>query len=311
MPSMNSLLNNVRLGFGEDYLNSQGLGYRNLVYLLVMMNSLEINKEVALNILTLEEPEAHLCFNNEKLLASFINSMINNSDKTQVFISTHSSEFLNKLELINATVVSEGNAFSLKTEIEQEQLDYLAKKPNLDFLKFLFSKNCILVEGPTEELLIKSYLNLQRDSLNDIEVISLHKGFTRMLDIWLKVNENTSHRIGIIRDFDNQPNAQKNHEKYNEYNNILVTTTTEYTLEPEMVHKGDNFEKLKEYFKNIHGWEDKDVQTKETLSDKWQSSKTDTMLKFCQDFGQPELEDVELPDHIKEVLDFLYSGKKE
>ena len=42
MPSMNSLLNNVRLGFGDDYLNTQGLGYRNLIYLLVMMNSLEI-----------------------------------------------------------------------------------------------------------------------------------------------------------------------------------------------------------------------------------------------------------------------------
>lgn len=36
MPSMSSLLNNVRLGFGEEYLNTQGLGYRNLVYLLVM-----------------------------------------------------------------------------------------------------------------------------------------------------------------------------------------------------------------------------------------------------------------------------------
>lgn len=310
MPSMNSLLNNVRLGFGEDYLNSQGLGYRNLVYLLVIINSLEINKESALNILTLEEPEAHLCFNNEKLLASFINSMVNNSVKTQIFISTHSSEFLNKLELSNVTVVSDGSAFSLKTEIEQKELDYLAKKPNLDFLKFLFSKNCILVEGPTEELLIKSYLNLQDNLLNDIEVISLHKGFTKMLDIWLKVNEGTNHRIGIIRDFDNQPKAQENHEKYNEHNNLLVTTTGEYTLEPEMVNTGDNFKKLKKYFEDIHGWKDKDIQTKEALSDKWQNAKTDTMLKFCQDFGQAELKDVELPGHIDKVLKFLYSGDK-
>lgn len=108
MPSMNSLLNNVRLGFGEEYLNTQGLGYRNLVYLLVMMNSLKNTSDIALNILTIEEPEAHLCISNERLLASFINSIVNSSNQTQLFVSTHSSEFLNKLELENVTVVSEG-----------------------------------------------------------------------------------------------------------------------------------------------------------------------------------------------------------
>ncbi|EGQ2950822.1 DUF2813 domain-containing protein, partial [Staphylococcus pseudintermedius] len=188
MPSISSLLNNVKLGIGDEYLHSQGLGYRNLIYLLVMMNSLEVNSEAALNILTVEEPEAHLCISNEKLLTSFINTNINSTDQIQVFISTHSSEFLNKLELKNVTVVKEGKAFSLSSVVKETELDYLAKKPNLDFLKFLFSRKCILVEGPSEEMLIKSYLAYQKNSLNDIEVISLHKGFKSMLDIWLKVN---------------------------------------------------------------------------------------------------------------------------
>ncbi|EGQ1595348.1 hypothetical protein FD641_11755, partial [Staphylococcus pseudintermedius] len=156
MPSISSLLNNVKLGIGDEYLHSQGLGYRNLIYLLVMMNSLEVNSEAALNILTVEEPEAHLCISNEKLLTSFINTNINSTDQIQVFISTHSSEFLNKLELKNVTVVKEGKAFSLSSVVKETELDYLAKKPNLDFLKFLFSRKCILVEGPSEEMLIKS-----------------------------------------------------------------------------------------------------------------------------------------------------------
>ena len=155
-PDMNSLLNNVRLGFGDDYLNTQGLGYRNLIYLLVMMNSLEIKSDIALNILTIEEPEAHLCVSNEHLLASFIKSVVSSSNHAQLFISTHSSEFLNKLELDNVVVVSNGDAFSLKSVMQPEQLNYLAKKPNLDFLKFLFSRKCILVEGPSEEMLIRS-----------------------------------------------------------------------------------------------------------------------------------------------------------
>ncbi|WNR43014.1 AAA family ATPase [Paenibacillus roseipurpureus] len=309
MPSMSSLLNNVRLGFGEEYLNTQGLGYRNLIYLLVMMNSLELKSDIALNILTIEEPEAHLCKSNEHLLASFINSILSSTKQLQLFISTHSSEFLNKLELENVTVVSEGNGFSLKSELDEEQLGYLAKKPNLDFLKFLFSRRCILVEGTSEEMLIKSYLSSQANVLNDIEVISLHKGFTKMLDIWLKVNENLSNRIGIIRDYDNEPNAQKTHEAYNKYSNIYVTTTTEYTLEPEFVSTSDNFEKLKEYFINNHGWPD--FKTAEELSDKWRNSKANTMLQFCKDFGKGELASVELPQHISKVIKFLRDGEKE
>ncbi|MGG0435790.1 AAA family ATPase [Priestia megaterium] len=308
MPSMSSLLNNVRLGFGEEYLNTQGLGYRNLVYLLVMMNSLEVNCDIALNILTIEEPEAHLCISNERLLASFINSMVNASNQTQLFISTHSSEFLNKLELENVTVVTEGSAFSLKSEMEDQQLSYLAKKPNLDFLKFLFSRRCILVEGPSEEMLIRSYLSSQTNSLNDIEVISLHKGFTKMLDIWLKVNEQSTYRIGIIRDFDNQTNAQESHEAYNNYDNIYVTTTTEYTLEPEFVKTGENFDMLRTYFTLKHGWSE--VDTPESLSDTWRNAKADTMFKFCQDFGRDDLREIELPQHIAKVLKFLLSGEK-
>ncbi|QAA21583.1 ATP-dependent nuclease [Sporolactobacillus terrae] len=309
MPSMSSLLNNVRLGYGEDYLQTQGLGYRNLIYLLVMMNSLETNSDLALNILTIEEPEAHLCVSNERLLASFINSVVSKSKQLQFFISTHSSEFLNKLKLENVTVLSEGNALSLKSVLEPDQLDYLAKIPNLDFLKFLFSRRCILVEGPSEEMLIRSYLSLQSNSLNDIEVISLHKGFTKLMDIWRKINDNSSHRIGIIRDFDDQPNAQQTHEAYNSYDNIYVTTTTEYTLEPEFVNTGDNYQKLADYFSGKFGWQNIDDEDK--LSDKWRNAKADTMLKFCKDFGKEELEGIELPQHIRKVLTFLQSGEKE
>ncbi|WP_333880478.1 ATP-dependent nuclease [Lysinibacillus capsici] len=311
MPSISSLLNNVKLGIGDEYLHTQGLGYRNLVYLLVMMNSLEINQDIALNLLTLEEPEAHLCINNERLLASFINSILNKSNKTQLFISTHSSEFLNKLELKNVTIVKEGAAFSLKAVTNQADLDYLSKKFNLDFLKFLYSRKCILVEGPSEEMLIKAYLNQQYNSLNDIEVLSLHKGFTTMLDIWLKVNHGTTHRIGIIRDFDNQPKAQQRHENYNQYKNVLVTTTTEYTLEPEFVKTEDNYEKLKTYFIEEHGWNEEELKTAEDLSNKWRGAKTDTMLRFCQDIGTDYLKDITLPNHIEKVLKFLQSGVKE
>lgn len=308
IPTMNSLLNNVRLGYGDEYLNAQGLGYRNLIYLFVMLNSLSIESDVALNILTVEEPEAHLSVSNEHLLASFINTTMSNNNQLQLFISTHSPEFLNKLELKNVSVVAEGKTYALKKQLEEEQLNYLAKKPNLDFLKFLYSRRCILVEGPTEEMLIKSYLSKQTDQLHDIEVISLHKGFRDMMNIWLKVNEGSNHRIGVIRDYDNQPKAQQHHEEYNHHSNVCVATTQEYTLEPEFVKTGENFGKLKKYFSTEHSWNE--IDTEDQLSEKWKQAKTDTMLRFCRDIGTDALKDVEMPPHISKVIDFLKTGEK-
>lgn len=308
IPPLHSLLNNVHLGYGDDYLSSQGLGYRNLVYLFVMLNALEIEDDVALNILTIEEPEAHLSVSNSRLLASFINSIINQSGQLQIFLSTHSTEFLNKLKLENVVVLTEGTAISLGDELDKEQLNYLGRKPNMDILKFLYSRNCILVEGPSEEMLIRSYINSRKRKLDDIEVLSLHKGFRKMMDIWLKVNKNSSNKLGIIRDFDNQLKAKQDHEKYNEHSNILVTTTKDYTLEPEIINTKENFPQLKRYFSREHSW--KNIDTREELSEKWSKAKAETMFKFARDLMTGVLDNIELPTHIQKVINFLESGEK-
>ena len=309
MPSMNSLLNNVKLGYGDEYLYSQGLGFKNLIYLLVMINSMESSDQSIYRMLTIEEPEAHLSFGNKKLLASFINSMLTKETNLQLFISTHSTEFINKLDLKNITVVNGGEAFSLSSDMNDSERNYLAKKYNLDFLKFLFSKSCILVEGPTEEMLIKTYLHNKTDTLNDIEVISLHKGFTKMIELWLKVNKNSTHRLGIVRDYDNQEKAKLNHEKFNIEPNIIVATTKFYTLEDEIVNEGNNYSLLKKYFEEKYSWSDIDNETK--LSEKWKEAKTDVMLSFCQSMGSDNLKDLKLPGHINKILKFFIEGIKE
>lgn len=304
MPPMNSLLNSIRLGYSGEQLSSQGLGYRNLILLLVLLNSLLDKKsDLAFSLLAMEEPEAHLCINNKRLLVSFIKSFMNDNNLIQLFYSTHSTEFINKLDFNNLIVVNNGNAFALSSELDDDGKDYLSKNPNLDLFKLLFAKNCILVEGLSEELFIRAYLD-SKVELNDIEVISFHKGFKNIMDIWLKVNQGSKNRLGIIRDFDTQENAQKEHDKYNQYINICVRTTIQYTLEPETVNTGNNFSVLKLYFKEEFGW---DITTKEGLSDKWRGSKATVMLQLCKDLAAGNLANLEMPAHIQEVLDFLTS----
>lgn len=160
MPPMQSILNSVRLGYSDAELTLQGLGYRNLILLLVLINSLmEKKSDMALNLLTIEEPEAHLCINNIRLMASFLKIFSSNNPSAQLFYSTHSTEFINKMDLKNVVILHAGNAFSLMQELDDKELDYLSRNPNMDLFKLFFSKKCVLFEGISEEMLIRSYLD--------------------------------------------------------------------------------------------------------------------------------------------------------
>ncbi|MFL2132747.1 ATP-dependent nuclease [Desemzia sp. FAM 24101] len=303
MPPMTSLLNSVRLGYDESSLASQGLGYRNLILQLVMINSLIEASNSLYSLLTVEEPEAHLCYENQQIMNSFILNIASGNKDLQLVYSTHSLQFLDKLDLKNIVLINEGKGYAFIEEFTSNKLNYLSKNPNLDLFKLFYSSRCILVEGISEELLIKSYIKNKHNTLSNIEIISFHKGFKKIIDIWLKINIHTNNKLGIIRDFDNQPRAQEEHEAYNSYDNIFVKTTVNYTLEDDIVMQGNNFSILKKYFEAMYGWSN--IETPELLSKKWKSAKAEIMLQFCVDIGNEELSNVELPQHIALVLNSL------
>lgn len=301
-------MSSVRLGYSGENLSSQGLGQRNLILLLVLLNSLlDKSDDIVFRVLTVEEPEAHLCINNIHLIASFIKAFTKDNQGIQLFYSTHNTELVNKLDLKNVVVLSDGKAFSLTTELQEEEREYLSKNPNADLFKLFFSRRCILVEGLTEELLIKAYLNSKPD-LSDIDVISFHKGFTKIIDIWVSINQETTRRLGIVRDFDNQLTARREHEKYNSYPNICVQTTKEYTLEPEIVKAGDNYNLLKDKYGAEYGWTG---LTQDQLADDWRTTMSSVMLRLCHDLSRGELSDFVMPQHIQSILNFMMAKEVE
>lgn len=306
MPSMASILNSVQLGYDGQSLSTQGLGYRNLLLMLVLINSLAEMENLSLDVLTVEEPEAHLCISNIRLMKGFLNAFTEQNDFVQLIYSTHSPELIGKVDLSNVVVLHQGTAFSLSTVLKENSLKYLSKNPNVDIYNLLFAKKCILVEGLTEELLIKAYLR-SKSELNEIEVISFHKGYIDIIDIWLHLNENSTNRLGVVRDYDNQDNAKKEHEKYNKYKNIIVATTTEYTLEPEIVNAGNNLDVLKKKYGSKFGW--KNMKADEVEND-WRNSKSFVMLDICQDLINGDLPGFVMPPHIQKVLDFMMEEGK-
>ena len=301
-------INLSKIDDSEEELSMQGLGYRNLVLLFVLINSL-LGKEtdIALDVLTIEEPEAHLCINNTRLMVSFLKAFTDKNKTVQLFYSTHSTEFINKMNLKNVVVLHNGKAYSFADELEDEDFAYLAKNPNLDLFKLFFSKKCILFEGISEELLIRSYID-SKETLSDIEVLSFHKGFKKIMNIWKKVNEGSGNKLGIVRDYDNQPNAKKQHDKYNDDKEICVRTTEYYTLEPEIVNTGDNYKILKNKYGDVFGWND---MTAEQLTEAWKNAKATDMFTICKDLASGELEGFQMPKHIQDVIDFLSQESEE
>ena len=301
MPPMSSIIGSVRLGYEDENMFMQGLGYRNLILVTVMLNSFlgGIN-DYSLRVVTVEEPEAHLCVNNELLMASLFLKFSEKAKRTQIIYSTHSTEFVNKVGLDKVVLLHNGTAINLGEAIDETERDYLAANPNTDIFKLLYSRKAIMVEGITEELLIKSYLQ-KNPTLNDIKVFSFHKGFRKIIEIWKSINKDTNNRFGIVRDFDNQPKAQKDHEE-EITDKVLICTTSEYTLEPEMVKAGNNFTVLKQHYGDVYGWQD---MSEDELADHWRESKSDVMLRICHDLVDGNLSGFTLPNHIQSILDFI------
>lgn len=302
MPPLSSILNGVKLGYADESLSMQGLGYRNLILLLVLLNSWEKQQlDIAMNVLIMEEPEAHLCINNIRLMCSFINALTKDNNQVQLVFASHSTEFINKHDLSNLIILDAGKAYALLTELDADERNYLSKNPNTDIYKLFLSHRCILVEGITEELFLKAYQRSQTN-LSDIDVLSFHKGFTKIIDIWLKTNSNCKKRLGVVRDYDDQPNAQELHERYNSFPSVCVKTTSEYTLEPEIVNAGNNYELLKSSYGDCFGWKN---MTKEELANDWRSQKAHVMLTIAQDLSSGKLAGFTMPSHIQAVFDFM------
>ena len=304
MPAISSILGSIKLGYKDDSLSYQGLGHRNLILMMVLLNSyLENRREIPFRLITVEEPEAHLCVNNILLMASFINIFSQKTGCSQLIYSTHNTEFVNKMGLDNVVVLHHGNAFCLKQELSDYERDYLTRHPNTDILNILFSRRVILVEGVTEELLIKSYLQTKPE-LNEIKVLSFHKGFKSIINIWKKANNGNGSKLGVIRDRDdNQEHAREEHESLQD-EQVIVRTTEQYTLEPEIVETGDNCALLKREYGSIYGWTDK---SKGQIQEDWRQRKTDVILRIIKDLASEKLSTFMMPRHIQEVIDFMQS----
>ncbi|MER1736530.1 ATP-dependent nuclease, partial [Proteus mirabilis] len=269
IPNLKHIISNITLAYGSEFLYQKGLGERNLVYIFLFFAYYK-NQADNFNLCCIEEPEAHLGVNKLRAITDFIYKSINESNSLfQAIITTHSPSIINKLKIENLIAISNNKAITLSS-FTSDLNNYLRKRPNFDILKILFADKLILVEGPTEEMLIRTFLEKDNLFLHDVEVVSIgQKGYKIFLDIWLKLNEgNMNKKIGIVRDYDEQDNAKKEHDEYSiNHKNIYIETTDNYTLEYDLVLKGKNAFSIAKYFQLNYPQEDTKIVTDDTYQD--------------------------------------------
>lgn len=184
-----------------------GFGTQNAIKIeLAIKNSRE-----QVNVVMMEEPENNLSYTN---MTKLVKRVIESEGK-QVFISTHSSYVANKLDLGKIFLLNKGKIEPL-AQLPQETKDYFKKLPGYDTLRVVLAEKVILVEGPTDELII------QRAYVDEYGVIPITHGvdvivvdslaFKRYCDIAVLLNKS------VIIVTDNDGSIKNNIEaKYADY----------------------------------------------------------------------------------------------
>ncbi|MEH6460476.1 ATP-dependent nuclease, partial [Chitinimonas sp. JJ19] len=196
---------------------------------------LAVEAESACDVLLLEEPENHLSYSNlNRLIAQIEQST---ADR-QVIVTTHSSFVMNKLGVGNILMFNGEKAVTLDG-LPHETRQYFMRLPGHDTLRMVLSRKVILVEGPSDELVVqKAYLKMHgKMPLDDgVDVISVHSlAFPRFLDIAAALRLETI----VIRD--NDGDAASKRERYASYTKVetikvcVDSDDTCKTLEPQLI----------------------------------------------------------------------------
>jgi putative ATP-dependent endonuclease of the OLD family len=192
----------------------------------------------ACQIFLIEEPENHLSHSN---LSAFLDDISKDCAQRQVIVTTHSAFVLNKLGIDNLRLISSKGVILAFDGLSADTKDYFMKLPGFNTLRLILSRRCILVEGPSDELIVQRAYNDSHGHLpleDGVDVISVGSlAFKRFLEIaaLLKLD------VRVVTDNDGDVAALKS--KYADYLDgraptirICFDEDENYsTLEPELL----------------------------------------------------------------------------
>lgn len=300
--------NNLQLTLDSIPFSQIGKGEQHQVQMKLAL----WKKSTAANVVMIEEPEIHLSHMNLVKLVKFIEDR---HQGQQIFLTTHSSYVLNKLSFEKICLLADG--YKRLHEIDSKTVRTLRRLPGYDTLRVVLSKSVILVEGPSDELVLKKiYLKKlgklpEEDGIDIIVVRGI--GFKNFLNI----AEHLGNAVHVVKD--NDGDWQKNiidwKAPYDEYAFIKVFSpkpARENSLEPAFIYANSNSQtKLDAYAKVVlstqtyNEYNTGDLAARQAFLTNWFTGegtggrKVDSAMRIFES-------DVDLtaPDYLIEALQF-------
>ncbi|AXH09554.1 ATP-dependent endonuclease [Malaciobacter halophilus] len=154
-----------------EHLN--GLGYMNILYLLLdieMKKENFIEEQKDINLLFIEEPEAHTHPQMQYKFIDKIKKVFKEIDNLQTLITTHSAQIVSKCDFKDIRYLLNEDNQNIKiknfhTELkelyatEEEEFQFIEQYLTLQASELFFANKIIFIEGTTEKMLLPYYIN--------------------------------------------------------------------------------------------------------------------------------------------------------
>lgn len=266
--------------------------------------ALSHKKSQEASIILLEEPENHL---SHSKLNKFIEHIKTSNNEKQIIISTHSSFVANKLGLSSLILLNTDQATSKRIESRLTDLDettkkYFEKLAGFDTLRMILCRKAILVEGPSDELIVqKAHLN-QKENLpieDEVDVVSVGTSFLRFLEIAEKIKKPIAVVTDNDGDFENKITGK--YKPYEDSATIKICADSNNdlnTLEPQLVDA--NKDQL-DVLRDVLDIEETKYPDENSIIEYMKDHKTDYALKIFD-----TSKDVKFPQYILDAISWEY-----
>lgn len=210
------------------------------------------NKSKDIDLVMMEEPENHL---SHVELSKLVQDIEDQRDGKQLFLTTHSSYVLNKLSIDKICLLHD--TYKRLHLLDKGVVKTLKRLPGYDTLRVALSKKVVLVEGPSDELILKKiYKDTHKERLPEqdgIDIIVVRGvGFKTFIAIGKEIGT----AINVLRDNDGdyENNVVEARKDYADFPNIKLVSSTsnnEFSLEPAMILANADSEKELQAFAEI------------------------------------------------------------
>lgn len=190
---------NLALAVDDISFAHIGKGEQNQIQIKVAIQ----NKAKNVDVVMLEEPENHLSHINLIKLVSYIETK--NAGK-QIFLTTHSSYVLNKLSIEKLCLLSK--RYEKLKDIDGDTIKTLKRLPGYDTLRLVLAQKVILVEGPSDELVLKKIYLVENGRLPEEDGIDIIVVRGIGFKVYLDIAKALEHPVRVVKD--NDGDYQKN-----------------------------------------------------------------------------------------------------